>query len=148
MLEAAAFAGLTWWAGWREVLHTLAAESPWWFALCAGGQVVAYTGYTLALRRVARADGGVPLDTPVAAGVVGVGFSPLFSANPAGGFSIDLATLRALWVSFDEPEYKARFALALALEYAVLAPMSPSAGCCSSSMSPARPRQTWLSPGS
>ena len=120
MLEAAALAGLTWWAGWREVLHTLAAESPWWFALCAGGQVVAYTGYTLALRRVACADGGVALDMPVASGVVGVGFSPLFSANPGGGFSIDLATLRAAGMS--RPQALRRVLALCALEYAVLAP--------------------------
>ncbi len=113
-------AGLTWWAGWRDVAHAVSRENAWWFALCAGGQIVAYAGYTLALRGVACADGGVILDLPVAFRVVGAGFSPLFSANTAGGFSIDLATLRA--AGMGRPQALRRVLALCALEYAVLAP--------------------------
>jgi uncharacterized membrane protein YbhN (UPF0104 family) len=120
VLEGAALAGLTWWAGWRDVLKALSTENAWWFGLCAGGQIVAYAGYTLALRGVACADDGVMLDLPVAFGVVGVGFSPIFSANAAGGFSIDLATLRA--AGMRRPEALRRVLALCALEYAVLAP--------------------------
>ena len=60
------------------------------------------------------------LDLPVAFGVVGVGFSPIFSANTAGGFSIDLATLRA--AGMRRPQALRRVLALCALEYAVLAP--------------------------
>ena len=120
VLEAAALAGLTWWAGWRDVLRALSTENAWWFALCAAGQILAYVGYTLALRGVTCADDGVALDLPVAFGIVGLGFSPLFSANAAGGFSIDLATLRA--AGMPRPEALRRVLALCALEYALLAP--------------------------
>jgi uncharacterized membrane protein YbhN (UPF0104 family) len=120
VLEAAALGGLVWWAGWRAIVHAVAVENAWWFAVCAGGQLVAYLGYTLALRRVARAEGGVELDYPVALGVVSVGFSPIFSANAAGGYSVDLATLRAAGLS--RRKALTRVLALSALEYAVLAP--------------------------
>lgn len=121
-LEAAALGGLTWWAGWRGIVRAVGAENASWFAVCAGGQVVAYLGYTLALRRVAGVGrGGVDLDPPVAFSVVSVGFSPIFSANAAGGFSIDLATLRAAGLSRERA--LARVLALSALEYAVLAPV-------------------------
>jgi uncharacterized membrane protein YbhN (UPF0104 family) len=120
-LEAAALGGLTWWAGWRGIVRAVDSENASWFALCAGGQVVAYLGYTFALRRVASVGrSGVELDLPVAFGVVSVGFSPIFSATAAGGFSIDLATLRAAGVGRERA--LARVLALSALEYAVLAP--------------------------
>ena len=120
VLEAAALGGLVWWAGWRAIVHAVSVENAWWFAVCAAGQLVAYLGYTLALRRVARAEGGVELDYPVAFGVVSVGFAPIFSANAAGGYSVDVATLRAAGLS--RRKALTRVIALSALEYAVLAP--------------------------
>src|SRR3954451_22316153 len=119
-LEAAATGGLVWWAGWDKIWHALGVENARWFALCAGGQLVAYLGYTLALRSVDAVDGGVDLGFPVALAVVSVGFGPMFSANVAGGFSVDYVTLREAGLS-EKDAFRRVLGLS-ALEYAVLAP--------------------------
>jgi len=119
-LEAAATGGLVVWAGWDKVWHALAVENARWFVLCAGGQLAAYLGYALALRAVDAADEGVKLSFPVSLAVVSVGFGPLFSANAAGGFSIDYVTLREAGMKSREA-FRRVLSLS-ALEYAVLAP--------------------------
>ena len=119
-LEAAAVGGLIWWAGWRGIVHALAIENAEWFGLCAIGQIVAYIGYAVAFRGIASVDKGVRLEPAVALGVVSVGFSPVFSANAAGGFSIDLVSLREAGLSRKDA-FRRVVALS-ALEYAVLAP--------------------------
>jgi uncharacterized membrane protein YbhN (UPF0104 family) len=120
VLEAAALGGLVWWAGWHGILQALSAENAEWFALCAGGQIVAYFGYTLALRGIAAADDGVRLDLAASFGIVSVGFAPIFSANSGGGFSIDAVTLREAGMT-RRRAFRRVLALS-ALEYAVLAP--------------------------
>jgi uncharacterized membrane protein YbhN (UPF0104 family) len=120
VLEAAALGGLVWWAGWHGILHALSIENAEWFALCAGGQIVAYVGYTLALRAVAAVDDGVRLDLAASFGIVSVGFAPIFSANAGGGFSIDVVTLREAGMT-RRRAFRRVLALS-ALEYAVLAP--------------------------
>jgi len=119
-LEAAALGGLVWWAGWRGILHALSIENAEWFALCAGGQIVAYFGYTLAFRDVAAVDEGVKLDLAASFGIVSIGFAPIFSAHTGGGFSIDAVTLREAGMS-RRRAFRRVLALS-ALEYAVLAP--------------------------
>jgi uncharacterized membrane protein YbhN (UPF0104 family) len=119
-LEFAATGGLVWWAGWDQVESALSRENAIWFAVCAAGQLVAYLGYALGLRATAGVEGGIELPFPAALAVVSVGFGPMFSANPSGGFSVDYLTLREAGMgarkAFDR-------VLALsALEYAVLAP--------------------------
>ena len=121
VLEAGALGGLVWWAGWRGIVHALSVENAEWFALCAGGQVVAYFGYTLALRGVAAVDDGVRLDLAASFGIVSVGFAPIFSANTGGGFSIDAVTLREAGMT-RRGAFRRVLALS-ALEYAVLAPV-------------------------
>jgi uncharacterized membrane protein YbhN (UPF0104 family) len=119
-LEFAATAGLIWWVGWRDVTHAVSVGNAEWFALCAGGQLVAYLGYGLALRSTAGVDNGVKLSLPTALAVVSVGFGPMFSANTSGGFSVDYLTLRHAGMS---KKRATRRVLGLsALEYAVLAP--------------------------
>lgn len=119
-LEFAATGGLVYWAGWDQVVHALSLGNAEWFALCAAGQLVAYLGYSVALRSTAAVDNGVCLSLPTAAAVVSVGFGPMFSANTSGGFSIDYLTLRHAGMS---KKRATRRVLGLsALEYAVLAP--------------------------
>jgi uncharacterized membrane protein YbhN (UPF0104 family) len=120
VLEAAALGGLVWWASWHGILHALSIQNAQWFALCAGGQTVAYFGYTLALRGVAAIDDGVRLDLAASLGIVSVGFAPIFSANTGGGFSIDAVTLREAGMT-RRRAFRRVLALS-ALEYAVLAP--------------------------
>jgi uncharacterized membrane protein YbhN (UPF0104 family) len=119
-LEATATAGLIWWVGPGDILHALSLSNTEWFALCAGGQLIAYFGYSLALRATARVANGVELSLPTAMAVVSVGFAPMFSANTSGGFSVDYLTLRHAGMS---KKRATRRVLGLsALEYAVLAP--------------------------
>ena len=88
--------------------------------LCAAGQLIAYLGYSLALRATAGVDNGVALSLPTSLAVVSVGFGPMFSANTSGGFSVDYLTLRHAGMS---KKRSTRRVLGLsALEYAVLAP--------------------------
>jgi uncharacterized membrane protein YbhN (UPF0104 family) len=118
--EALALAALVWKAGWDHIVHAIAVDNFAWFALCAGGQLIAYVGYTIGLRATAQVDGGVELPFPAALAVVSVGFGPFFSANPSGGFSVDYVTLRQAGMG---PRRAFRRVLGLsALEYAVLAP--------------------------
>ena len=118
--EALALAVLVWKAGWDHMLHAIAVDNATWFALCAGGQLIAYVGYTISLRATAQVDHGVRLPFPAALAVVSVGFGPLFSANASGGFSVDYVTLRQAGMG---PRRAFRRVLGLsALEYAVLAP--------------------------
>jgi uncharacterized membrane protein YbhN (UPF0104 family) len=119
-LEFAATAGLVWWAGWDKILHALSLSNTAWFGLCAAGQLIAYFGYSLALRATAGVDNGVELSLPTSLAVVSVGFGPMFSANTSGGFSVDYLTLRHAGMS---KKRSTRRVLGLsALEYAVLAP--------------------------
>ena len=118
--EALGLAVLVWKAGWDHMLHAIAVDNFTWFALCAGGQLIAYVGYTIGLRATAQVDGGVDLPFPAALAVVSVGFGPLFSANASGGYSVDYVTLRQAGMG---PRRAFRRVLGLsALEYAVLAP--------------------------
>lgn len=121
VLEAAALGGLVYWVGWRSIIHAIGLGNTRWFALCLGGQLVAYVGYSIALRSVAAVDGGVRLDLPLSFAIVSIGFAPVFCANTGGGFSIDLVALREAGM----PEEKAfvRVLSLSALEYAVLAPV-------------------------
>jgi uncharacterized membrane protein YbhN (UPF0104 family) len=125
-LEGAALIGLVYWAGWQEITHAIAVENAVWFGVCAGGQILAYFGYTLALRGVAAAANGVELDLAASFGIVSVGFAPIFSANTGGGFSIDLVTFREAGMSRRQALVRV-VALSL-LEYAVLAPAVAVAG--------------------
>ena len=121
VFEAAAVGGLVYWAGWRQVVHAVSVNNSGWFGLCIGGQLIAYSGYALALREVSGVERGVRLSYPVSLAVVSVGFGPMFSANTSGGFSVDYATLREAGLSRQRSLQRV---LALsALEYVVLAPV-------------------------
>ena len=120
VLEGAATGGLIYWAGLSKVWHAVSIENSYWFLVCGGGQLVAYLGYTLALRAVAAVDEGVDLSFPAALAVVSVGFGAMFSASTSGGFSVDYLTLQEAGMSARKA-FQRVVALS-ALEYAVLAP--------------------------
>jgi uncharacterized membrane protein YbhN (UPF0104 family) len=90
---------------------------PAWIALIAGAELLAYPGYVIAYRSIARVHGHATLALPLVARVVVAGFGPF---TIGGGFGIDKQVLHAL----DEDERSARVrVLALGtLEWAVLAP--------------------------
>lgn len=119
-LELGAAAGLVYWVGGERIWRALGLENAEWFVLCAVGQIVAYFGYTLALKAVACVGRGVRLDLALSFTIVSIGFAPVFSANAGGGFSIDRVTLREAGMS--RTRAFCRVLALSALEYAVLAP--------------------------
>ena len=63
-LALAAAMGLADMAGYSRLVDAVQDVVPTWFAVCFGGQVVAYLGYVLAVRDIARVDGGPLLSLP------------------------------------------------------------------------------------
>ena len=122
VLASGAFLGLAWWAGFVHVYHHLVHIHWWWAAVALGFEVLAYLGYVVAYREVARAEDGAEFDLSSTAAVVATGFG-VFVAS--GGFALDEAVLRSAGV----PEREARLrVLGLgALEYVVLAPAAMAA---------------------
>jgi uncharacterized membrane protein YbhN (UPF0104 family) len=93
---------------------------PTWFAVCFGGQVVAYLGYVLAVRAIARVDGGPLLSLRLSMRTVVAGFGVFAATHAAGGFAVDYWTFRRSGLR--RREALARVLALGALEYAVLAP--------------------------
>ena len=57
-LALAAAMGLADMAGYGRLVDSVQDVVPTWFAVCFGGQVVAYLGYVLAVRDIARVEIG------------------------------------------------------------------------------------------
>jgi uncharacterized membrane protein YbhN (UPF0104 family) len=103
--------------GVDQVGRAFDSVHPGWIALIGVAELLAYPGYIVAYRSVARLHGHPVLTLPLAARVVIAGFGPF---TIGGGFGIDKQTLHAM----HEDEHSARVrVLALGvLEWAVLAP--------------------------
>jgi hypothetical protein len=68
-------------AGWPHVLHLLYARHSWlWLAVCLGGEVLAYAGYVMTVRDMARVHGGAEMSVGQSAQAV------------VGGFGVFVAT--------------------------------------------------------
>ena len=53
-------------AGWPQVLHVVYRRHSWgWLIVCFVGELVAYGGYVLTVRDMARVDDGPELDLAV-----------------------------------------------------------------------------------
>jgi uncharacterized membrane protein YbhN (UPF0104 family) len=87
-----------------------------------GGELLAYAGYTVAYREVARADDGAELEVPKAVALVAAGFGVFVHG---GGFALDRMALRRAGLS--EKEVRRRVLGLGMLEYAVLAPATLAA---------------------
>ena len=122
VLTFGAFTGLAWWAGFVAVYHRLIHVHWWWAAVALGAEAVAYVGYIVAYREVARAEDGAELDLSSTAAVVATGFG-VFVAS--GGFALDEAVLRSAGVPAREA--RSRVLGLGALEYVVLAPAAMGA---------------------
>jgi uncharacterized membrane protein YbhN (UPF0104 family) len=109
--------GVAWAAGFGDVLHRLGHPQPLWIGLALAGQMVAYFGYMLAYREVARVERGPELGLMKLAAVVFTGFG-VFVAH--GGFSADVVALRGTGIS--RREARVRVMGLGALEYVLLAP--------------------------
>ncbi|HEY1368969.1 MAG TPA: lysylphosphatidylglycerol synthase domain-containing protein [Gaiellaceae bacterium] len=117
LLAFCALIGVAWAAGFEQVWQRLIYPHWVWLPVALAGELVAYLGYTLAYREVARAEGGTELDAPKAAALVATGFGVFLQG---GGFALDREALKRS--GFSEAEARARVLGLGALEYAVLAP--------------------------
>ena len=76
--------------GWPRFLRVAADEHSWgWLIVCAAAELVAYGGYALTLRDVARAESGDELDLPTSAKTVVAGFGVFAATRSSGGFAVD-----------------------------------------------------------
>ena len=119
-LALAAAMGLADMAGYKPLFDAVQDVVPTWFAVCFGGQVVAYLGYVLAVRDIARVDGGPLLSFRLSMQSVVAGFGVFAATHAAGGFSVDYWTFRRSGLR--RQDAVARVLALGALEYAVLAP--------------------------
>lgn len=117
ILALAALVGVSWAAGFRDVAHGLRHARPAWLALAFGAETLAYLGYAVAYREVARVEEGPKFARRGAAALVAAGFGPFVAG---GGFHVDLHALRATGLA--EREARVRVLGLGGLEYAVLAP--------------------------
>src|SRR4051812_42374369 len=90
-LAAAAVGGVAWAAGFGAVTERLRHVDGWWLLPAIGAEVLAYAGYVLAYRQVARVEGGPELPHRRALALVATGFG-VFVAR--GGFAVDLHAFR------------------------------------------------------
>ena len=108
---------VTWVAGFDPVASRLRAVDPVWFAAAFGAQIVAYVGYVLAYREVARVEPGCELPTRNVVAAVTAGFGSFVAR---GGFAVDVHAFRQAGLS--DHDVRVRVLGLGALEYTVLAP--------------------------
>jgi uncharacterized membrane protein YbhN (UPF0104 family) len=122
VLTFGAFTGLAWWAGFVQVYHRFVHVHWWWVPVALACELVAYVGYIVAYREVARAEDGTELPLRSTAAMVSTGFG-VFVAS--GGFALDETLLRDAGVP--RKEARSRVLGLGALEYVVLAPAAMGA---------------------
>jgi uncharacterized membrane protein YbhN (UPF0104 family) len=108
---------VSWVAGFEHVWDRLQSVDPVWFASAFGAQIVAYVGYVLAYREVARVEEGCDMTTRSVVAAVAAGFGPFVAR---GGFAVDVHAFKQAGLS--DNEVRARVLGLGALEYALLAP--------------------------
>jgi uncharacterized membrane protein YbhN (UPF0104 family) len=116
-LSLGATIGVAWAAGFGAVFADLRNIDFVWFGAAFGAEAVAYLGYMLAYREVARVEGGPHLGLPRLAALVSTGFGAFYAR---GGFAVDLDALQKAGCA--PREARTRVLGLGALEYAVLAP--------------------------
>jgi uncharacterized membrane protein YbhN (UPF0104 family) len=117
ILSAGALFGLAVSVGLTRVWHVLIYPHWVWLPVALAGELVAYFGYSVAYREVARAERGPELDVPSVAALVTTGFGVFVQG---GGFALDRAALQRAGMS--ERQARERVLGLGTLEYAVLAP--------------------------
>src|SRR5690348_2844387 len=108
---------VAWVAGFGHIAGRLKEVSPIWFLVALGAEAVAYVGYTLSYREVARVEEGPSMNARTAVAAVSAGFGAFVAR---GGFAVDLHAFRQAGVS--DREARVRVLGLGALEYALLAP--------------------------
>jgi uncharacterized membrane protein YbhN (UPF0104 family) len=108
---------MAWVADFGRVYHRLLAVDPVWFAVGFGAEILAYVGYVLSYREVARVEDGHAMARMDAVAAVAAGFGPFVAR---GGFAIDLHAFKRTGLS--DRDVRMRVMGLGALEYALLAP--------------------------
>jgi len=109
-------------AGLEQIQRVTSRLDARWLVICLGGELIGYIGYVLALRNIARVDGGPRLSFALTARTVVSGFGVYAAAHAAGGFAVDYLALRRAGLKREQAI--ARVAGLGVLEYAVLAPVA------------------------
>ncbi len=106
-------------AGWPHVLRLIYEPHSWaWLLVCLGGELLAYGGYVLTVRDMARVDDGKELDLSASITTVVAGFGVFAATRASGGFAVDYWAFRQAGATRKEA---ARRVLGLTfLEYVVL----------------------------
>ena len=116
VLSAAAIIGVSWAAGFTAVASHFRHVDGMWLPLALAAEVLAYIGYVLAYREVARVEDGPSMPHSKALALVATGFG-VFIAR--GGFSVDLHAFKQ---ELSDRDARVRVLGLGALEYALLAP--------------------------
>lgn len=116
-LALGAAVGIAWTAGFGRVFDVLRDANPVWLPVAFGMELIAYVGYVVAYREVARLAGGPRLGLARAGAIVAAGFGAFVVR---GGFVLDRHALED--AGLEPREARARVIGLGALEYAVLAP--------------------------
>ena len=117
ILSVGALTGLAASVGFEQVWQKAIYPHWGWLPAAVAGELVAYLGYVVAYREVARAEQGPELDVPRVAALVATGFGVFVQG---GGFALDRAALERAGLT--EQEARERVYGLQALEYTVLAP--------------------------
>ena len=82
-------------AGWPHVLHVVYRGHSWeWLLVCLVSEVVAYAGYVLTVRDMARVDGGEDMSIGRSTQAVVGGFGVFAATRGSGGFAVDYWAFR------------------------------------------------------
>ncbi|MGZ4358751.1 MAG: hypothetical protein ACXVZW_03100, partial [Gaiellaceae bacterium] len=117
VLALAALLGVASATGWPLVIEDVEQIQPLWFLVAVAGEALAYVGYVISFREVARVESGPVLDHSHATAIVTAGFGAFVAR---GGLAVDFMALRDAGVS--QREARVRVLGLGALEYAVLGP--------------------------
>lgn len=125
-LAAGAFGALGNFAHWPRLLHGIEHADQYWIPVGLLGEVLAYAGYVLAYRDIARVDGGPRLRYWTVIRVVGIGFGAFVVGSGFGTLAVDFWALHR---AGDEALQAARRVLALnTLEWLWLGAFAAVAG--------------------
>ena len=82
-------------AGWNRVGHVVYRAHAWtWLTVCLLAEVIAYLGYILSIRDIARVEEGPEMDIGVSAKTVVAGFGVFAATRGSGGFAVDYWAFR------------------------------------------------------
>lgn len=82
-------------AGWPRMVRLAQDRHSWaWLAVCLAGELVAYLGYVLTIRDMARVDEGPAMDIAASTTTVVAGFGVFAATRSSGGFAVDYWAFR------------------------------------------------------